>query len=54
VECGKNGANTKRELCKEKGVEGFPTWQMYPGEQSLSDLAKASKFELQTVENKQK
>ena len=58
VECGKNGANSKRELCKEKGVKGFPTWeidgQMYPGEQSLSDLAKASKFELRTVENKQK
>lgn len=58
VECGKNGANTKRELCKEKGVKGFPTWEingkMYAGEQSLPDLAKASKFELQTVENKQK
>ncbi len=36
------------ELCKEKGVKGFPTWEingkMYPGEKSLSDLAKLSNF----------
>ena len=36
------------ELCKEKGVKGFPTWEingkMYPGEKSLADLAKLSNF----------
>ena len=50
VECGKNGANTQRALCKERGVKGFPTWQingvLYPGEKSLADLAKLSDFEL--------
>ena len=50
VECGKNGANTQRALCKERGVKGFPTWQingvLYPGEKSLADLAKLSHFEL--------
>ena len=50
VECGKNGANTQRALCKERGVKGFPTWQingvLYPGEKSLADLAKLSHFEV--------
>ena len=28
VECDKKGANSKRDMCKEKKVPGFPTWEI--------------------------
>ena len=50
VECDKKGANSKRDLCKEKKVPGFPTWEingeMFPGEKTLEELAKLTKFDL--------
>ena len=43
VECDPNGDNANPQLCQEKGVTGYPTWeingQMYSGEQSLERLA---------------
>ena len=28
VECDKKGTNSKRDMCKEKKVPGFPTWEI--------------------------
>ncbi len=46
VECDARGANAQPELCREKGVLGYPTWEingkMYQGEQSLEALSAAS------------
>ncbi|RMD67743.1 hypothetical protein D6817_00650 [Candidatus Pacearchaeota archaeon] len=32
VECDPRGNNAKPELCREKGVQGFPTWEFPNGE----------------------
>eukprot|EP00286_Rhodomonas_abbreviata_P001461 CAMPEP_0181289108 /NCGR_PEP_ID=MMETSP1101-20121128/706_1 /TAXON_ID=46948 /ORGANISM="Rhodomonas abbreviata, Strain Caron Lab Isolate" /LENGTH=343 /DNA_ID=CAMNT_0023393307 /DNA_START=1 /DNA_END=1031 /DNA_ORIENTATION=+ len=51
VECDKKGAYNQRDLCKEKKVPGFPTWEikgeLFPGEKSLEELAKISGFKLE-------
>jgi len=43
IECDSGGENPKPELCQEKGIGGYPTWEingnMYPGEKSLGELA---------------
>ncbi|MGB3311720.1 MAG: hypothetical protein WBG32_24300 [Nodosilinea sp.] len=48
VECAADGDNPQPELCQQKGIEGYPTWeidgQLYPGVQSLDDLADLSGF----------
>ncbi len=48
VECDPKGPDAKPELCRSKGVTGFPTWEiggkMYPGDRSLSDLADLSNY----------
>ncbi|EKX49484.1 hypothetical protein GUITHDRAFT_68042, partial [Guillardia theta CCMP2712] len=53
VECDKKGAYSKRDMCKEKKVPGFPTWEingeLFPGEKSLEELAKISGFDLSSV-----
>jgi len=42
VECDKEGYNNKREVCKERELPGYPTWEiggkLFPGEQSLEEL----------------
>ena len=42
VECDREGYNGRRDLCKEKEVPGYPTWEingeLFPGERSLSEL----------------
>jgi len=42
VECDGEGFASQRELCKEKRVPGFPTWEIqgkqYPGEKDLAEL----------------
>ncbi|KAL3817534.1 hypothetical protein ACHAXA_003707 [Cyclostephanos tholiformis] len=42
VECDREGYNNERDLCKEKKVPGYPTWEiggkLYPGERSLEEL----------------
>jgi len=42
VECSKEGLNSKRDLCQEREVPGYPTWEvggkLYPGEMELDEL----------------
>jgi len=43
IECDKKGFNSEYNLCKEKNLKGYPTWQfdeqLYPGEKSVKELA---------------
>ena len=49
VECAADGENAQPQLCQEKGIQGYPTWEIdgefYPGTQSLDTLAELSGFE---------
>lgn len=42
VECSREGQDSQSQLCKDKQVPGYPTWEiqgkLYPGEQSLEEL----------------
>lgn len=42
VECAKDGVNSQTQLCKERKVPGYPTWEiggkLFPGEQELDEL----------------
>lgn len=42
IECSKEGLNSQKDLCKEKDVPGYPTWEvggkLYPGEMELDEL----------------
>lgn len=42
VECDREGYNNRRELCKERELPGYPTWEiggkLFPGERSLDEL----------------
>jgi uncharacterized membrane protein len=48
VECDPKGANPQPELCIQKGVKGYPTWEIngkiLSGERSLDELADASGY----------
>ncbi|MFQ4136774.1 glutaredoxin family protein [Nodosilinea sp. PGN35] len=48
VECAADGDNPQPELCEQKGIQGYPTWeiggQLHPGVKSLADLAALSNF----------
>lgn len=48
VECDPKGANARASLCKTAKITGYPTWEingkLYPGTQSLEDLAKLSGY----------
>ncbi|MBD2112215.1 MULTISPECIES: glutaredoxin family protein [Cyanophyceae] len=48
VECAADGDNPQPELCEQKGIQGYPTWeidgQLSPGVKSLDDLADLSGF----------
>lgn len=48
IECANDGENAQPELCEQRGIAGYPTWeidgQLYPGVQSLDDLANLSGF----------
>jgi hypothetical protein len=48
VECDPGGANARPALCKDAKITGYPTWEikgkLYPGTQSLEDLAKLSGY----------
>ena len=48
VECDAKGENPQTALCQEKGIKGFPTWEingkMLSGERSLDELADASGY----------
>jgi glutaredoxin len=49
VECAADGENAQPQLCQEKGIQGYPTWEIdgefYPGTRSLEQLAELSSFE---------
>lgn len=42
MECAKEGLNSQQKVCKDRGVPGFPTWdiggKLYPGEWSVEEL----------------
>jgi len=48
VECAKDGKNNKYKLCQEKGIEGFPSWEInneiYSGTRSLNELAEMANY----------
>ncbi len=43
IECAQDGKNSQYELCREKQIEGFPSWEIkgkiYSGVKDLNDLA---------------
>jgi hypothetical protein len=49
VECAADGENAQPQLCEEKGIRGYPTWeidgQLHPGVKSLLDLATLSEYQ---------
>ena len=49
VECAKDGKNNKYKLCQEKGIEGFPSWEInneiYSGTRSLNELAEMTSYD---------
>ncbi len=49
VECDPEGKNAQPHLCREKNIQGYPTWeingQLYPGTQPLETLAELSNFQ---------
>ena len=49
VECAKDGKNNQYKLCQEKGIEGFPSWEIdneiYSGTRSLRELAQMTNYE---------
>ncbi|WP_026073015.1 thioredoxin domain-containing protein [Nodosilinea nodulosa] len=48
IECAADGENAQPELCQQKGIKGYPTWeisgQLYPGVKPLDELADLSDF----------
>lgn len=48
VECDPGGKNPQPQLCQDKGIQGYPTWEIngefYLGPHSLKELAELSDF----------
>jgi glutaredoxin len=48
VECAPDGQNSQTKLCQQKGIEGFPTWEINgkldSGVKPLKSLAKLSDY----------
>ena len=48
VECDPDGVDSQAELCQEKEIQGYPTWEIdgefYVGGRSLEELAQLSDF----------
>lgn len=48
IECDPRGVNSQTQLCQEKGIRGFPTWEikgkLYPGLKLLDQLADLSGY----------
>mmetsp|Transcript_7468 Transcript_7468/g.9718 ORF Transcript_7468/g.9718 Transcript_7468/m.9718 type:complete len:374 (-) Transcript_7468:69-1190(-) len=42
IECSRDGLNSQNSFCKERGLPGYPTWEingkLYPGEKELDEL----------------
>ena len=49
VECAKDGKNSQTQLCIDKKIEGFPSWEINGkiiiGVQTLKDLSKLTGYE---------
>lgn len=49
IECAPNFPNAQPELCRQKNIEGYPTWEikgsMYSGLRSLNELADLSGYQ---------
>ena len=49
VECAADGDNAQPDLCQQKGIQAYPTWeidgQLHLGLKSLNDLATMTGFE---------
>jgi len=49
IECAKDGKNNKYKLCQEKGIEGFPSWEInneiYSGTMNLRELAQMTNYQ---------
>ena len=49
VECARDGINSQTQLCIDKEIKGFPTWEingkLYLGVLSLNDLSKLTGYE---------
>ena len=49
IECAPDGQNNQAELCKSKGVQGFPSWEIDgkvdSGVKPLETLAELSGYE---------
>lgn len=54
VECSKEGLDSKSNLCKEKNIPGYPTWEingnLYPGDMYLDELEEIIQKELKKVQ----
>ena len=50
VECAADGYKSARATCQEKGIKGYPTWEingeLYPGDKEIDELAKLSGFKM--------
>ncbi len=48
IECDSRGVKPQRQLCIDKKIRGFPTWEidgkLYAGDRSLENLAELSKY----------
>ena len=48
IECDRGGVNPKTQLCRDKKVRFYPTWEingkLYPGNYSLETLANFAKY----------
>lgn len=49
IECAKDAPNSRRELCRQKNIQMFPSWlingQLISGTRELKDLAAASGYQ---------
>lgn len=48
IECDRGGINPQPQLCRDKKVRAYPTWEingkLYPGNHSLESIANFSKY----------
>ncbi len=48
IECAKDGKNSQKELCDQKGITGFPSWEINgiieSGVKSLNELSEISEY----------
>jgi uncharacterized membrane protein len=53
MECSKEGLNSKADMCKERKVPGYPTWEingnLYPGDMYLDELEDIIKNERKSI-----